>query len=163
MEQEKEKRIPRGFRNNNPLNIRLGMSRWEGRASVQSDPDFVVFRTMAFGYRAAWKLLESYRLRFYRQGKTFCLGNIIYRWAPPSDGNETMAYLYTVLHLLKNVGGREPIPPVTIAEGAARIARILAAMTCIENGIRWDEVDREAILAGFSLAYPQVDVPQVVW
>ena len=55
MEQEKEKRIPRGFRINNPLNIRLGMSRWEGRASVQSDPDFVVFRTMEFGYRAASK------------------------------------------------------------------------------------------------------------
>ena len=43
----------RGFRNNNPLNIRHGISRWVGRAKVQNDPDFVTFTSISMGYRAA--------------------------------------------------------------------------------------------------------------
>ena len=52
---------PRGFRNNNPLNIRKGISRWQGRTIMQDDPDFVTFIDMNMGYRAAWKLMDTYR------------------------------------------------------------------------------------------------------
>ena len=51
----KKKIKSRGFRNNNPLNIRHGVSRWVGRAKEQNDPDFVTFTSMPMGYRAAWK------------------------------------------------------------------------------------------------------------
>jgi len=39
------------------------------------------------------------------------------------------------------------------------------AMTCVENGIKWEEVDKEAIWQGYDLAFPgvrKVD-KNVVW
>ena len=46
---------PRGIRNNNPLNIRINGTKWEGLCPVQTDKSFFQFRTMAHGYRAAIK------------------------------------------------------------------------------------------------------------
>ena len=75
----------RGFRNNNPLNIRLNTTKWLGRVEKekQTDTKFVMFKSMAYGYRAAWKIMESYRVRFASIGDRFCIQNIICRWAPP--------------------------------------------------------------------------------
>ena len=56
---------PRGIRNNNPLNIRRSTDRWEGAREEQKDKSFVQFKTMAYGYRAAWLILQSYYHRFY--------------------------------------------------------------------------------------------------
>lgn len=145
--------MSRGQRNNNPLNIRHGKSRWEGRTQVQTDAEFVTFKTMAFGYRAAWKLMETYRLRLRQEGKSYTLENIIHRWAPPEDGNDTRAYLRTVIRLLDyKVGGRQPLPSPACREGHRVFARILMAMTCVECGIRPEEVDRESIERGWVLA-----------
>ncbi len=145
--------MTRGQRNNNPLNIRHGKSRWEGRTQVQTDAEFVTFKTMAFGYRAAWKLMETYRLRLRQEGKSYTLENIIHRWAPPEDGNDTTAYLRTVIRLLDyKVGGRQPLPSPHTKEGQRVFARILMAMTCVECGIRPTEVDRESIARGWELA-----------
>ena len=153
----------RGFRNNNPLNIRKGVSKWEGRAKEQNDSEFVTFVSMAMGYRAAWKLMESYRLRFLKQGDSFTVHNIIHRWAPPADGNNTTAYIQTVLSYLGNVGGFEWLREPSSFLGAPVIARLLAAMTCVENGIKYNEVPREDILLGFQLAFPEEEKPEVEW
>ena len=59
---------PRGIRNNNPLNIRHSADQWQGACEEQKDKSFVQFKTMAYGYRAAWKTLQSYYNRFYMQG-----------------------------------------------------------------------------------------------
>ena len=56
--------MPRGLRNNNPLNIRRSADRWEGARVEQTDPAFVQFENMSYGYRAAWKTLESYWKHF---------------------------------------------------------------------------------------------------
>ncbi|MBQ8501581.1 MAG: hypothetical protein IJ494_04630 [Bacteroides sp.] len=154
---------PRGLRNKNPLNIRHGVSRWQGRISEQSDPDFVIFRSMAMGYRAAWKLMESYRFRLLDEGKAYNLVNIIHRWAPPSDGNDTSAYIRTILTMVNNLGGHEGLPAPSTPQGAPLIARILAAMTCVENGIKYKEVPRQDIIDGFHLAFPKADIPIVKW
>ena len=53
--------MTRGQRNNNPLNIRHSADQWQGARAEQTDKSFVQFETMAYGYRAAWKTLESYR------------------------------------------------------------------------------------------------------
>lgn len=146
--------MSRGIRNNNPLNIRHGKSRWEGRTQVQTDAEFVTFTTMAFGYRAAWKLMETYRLRLRQEDKSYTLENIISRWAPPEDNNDTHAYLRTVIRLLDyKVGGRQPLPSTRTKEGHRVFARILAAMTCVECGIKMNEVDRESIEKGWELAH----------
>ena len=142
----------RGIRNNNPLNIRRGTSRWVGRRETVTDKEFEEFISMAYGYRAAWKLMDTYRLRLRQEGKSYTLENIIHRWAPPEDGNDTTAYLRTVIRLLDyKVGGREVLPSPTCKEGHKIFARILAAMTCVECGIKPDEVDRESIEEGWKL------------
>ena len=51
------KTIPRGLRNNNPLNIRHSASRWQGARVEQTDKAFVQFTSLAMGYRAAWRIL----------------------------------------------------------------------------------------------------------
>ena len=44
----------RGLRNCNPLNIRRTADLWQGLAERQPDPEFFTFRSMAWGYRAAF-------------------------------------------------------------------------------------------------------------
>ena len=61
----------RGERNNNPLNIRRSADQWEGACEEQTDKSLVQFKSLAYGYRAAWKVLQSYYDRFCRQGKPF--------------------------------------------------------------------------------------------
>jgi hypothetical protein len=39
-------------------------------------------------------------------------------------------------------------------ERLEKTARLIAAMTCVENGIRWEQVDWDAIWQGYDLAYP---------
>ena len=146
--------MSRGIRNNNPLNIRHGKSRWEGRTRVQTDAEFVTFKSMAYGYRAAWKLMETYQLRLRMEGKSYTLENIIHRWAPPEDNNDTQAYLRTVIRLLDyKVGGRQPLPSPSTKEGHRVFARILMAMTCVECGIKPEEVDKRSIEQGWTLAF----------
>ena len=146
--------MTRGQRNNNPLNIRHGKSRWEGRTKVQTDAEFVTFVSMAYGYRAACKLMETYRLRLMQAGMSYTLENIIHRWAPPEDGNDTREYLRTVIRLLDyKVAGRQPLPSPASKEGHRVFARILMAMTCVECGVKLDEVDRESIEQGWRMAF----------
>ncbi len=49
--------IPRGIRNNNPLNIEHSQSKWQGMAVEQTDKRFVQFKSMTWGIRAAFKTL----------------------------------------------------------------------------------------------------------
>ena len=146
--------MSRGIRNNNPLNIRHGKSRWEGRTRVQTDAEFVTFKSMAYGYRAAWKLMETYQLRLRMEDKSYTLENIIHRWAPPEDNNDTQAYLRTVIRLLDyKVAGRQPLASPATKEGHRVFARILMAMTCVECGIKPDEVDKRSIEQGWTMAF----------
>ena len=57
-------KLPRGLRNNNPLNIRHSASRWQGARVEQTDKAFVQFTSMKMGYRAAWRILETYYKHF---------------------------------------------------------------------------------------------------
>jgi len=126
--------MKRGLRNNNPLNIRRSADRWEGERMEQTDPTFVQFTTMAYGYRAAWKVLESYWKRFKQERKPFTVGNIIARWAPHCE-NETEAYVKTVLKLTA-LGGNERLPRPFRGIALDKLGRLVAAMTVVECGIR---------------------------
>ena len=144
--------MTRGIRNNNPLNIRRSADRWEGASSEQTDKAFVQFTTMAYGYRAAWKTLESYWKYFHRLHKPFNVRNIISRWAPP-DENDTEAYIRTVLRLT-SLGGNENLPQPSRGLDAERLVKLLTAMTTMECGIPYKDVDTKAIREGFTLAFP---------
>jgi hypothetical protein len=147
------KTLPRGLRNNNPLNIRHGKSKWQGRSKEQNDREFVCFLTKGMGYRAGWKILQTYYDTFLRLGKTFCLYNIIHRWAPPEDNNDTARYLHTVLKYT-HLGGMQPLPEPCSEDGYRVLHNVIIAMTCVECGIKPEEVPVSAILQGYQLAFP---------
>lgn len=146
--------MTRGLRNNNPLNIRHTADRWKGACIHQTDKSFVQFETMAYGYRAAWKVLDTYCLTFKKERKAYTVRNIIERWAPPTE-NDTEAYIRTVLKLT-GLGGNESIPrPKRYKQFGQldRTALLLAGMTCMECGIRMAEVDMNAIWEGYDMAF----------
>lgn len=147
--------MTRGLRNNNPLNIRHSSDEWQGAATTQTDTAFVQFQSMAYGYRAAWKILDTYCLTFRRERRAYNVRNIIARWAPPTE-NDTEAYVKTVVKL-SGLGGNENVPRPLRRRNFERLektARLIAAMTSVENGIRMEQVDMEAIWQGYDLAWP---------
>jgi hypothetical protein len=83
---------PRGIRNNNPGNIRLGED-WQGLAAQQTDGTFCQFVSPEYGIRAIAVIMQSY----HTEGFT-TITQIINRWAPPgnADNNDTTAYIAEV-------------------------------------------------------------------
>ena len=144
----------RGIRNNNPLNIRRTTDRWEGVRIEQTDKNFVQFTSMAYGYRAAWKTLESYWKYFHDLPKPFNVRNIITRWAPPTE-NDTENYIRTVLKL-SGLGGNENFSQPSRGTNYERLELLIRAMTTMECGIPYKDVDVEAIREGFDHAFPGV-------
>ncbi|MEQ5318009.1 hypothetical protein ABN239_13315 [Providencia vermicola] len=76
----------RGVRNNNPGNIRKSKDVWVGQTG--NDGSFVTFATPAHGIRATGKNLLSYARQGYVTPE-----QIITRWAPPEDDNDTEGYI----------------------------------------------------------------------
>ena len=143
--------MKRGIRNNNPLNIRHSADRWEGAKMNQTDKNFVQFESMDYGYRAAWKVLETYWHHFLAEKKPFNPKNIIDRWAPPTE-NDTQAYIRTVLGI-SGLGGNEHLPQPSRRVDTERLVTLLAAMTVVECGIPMGEVDKQAIRKGCRMAF----------
>ena len=78
--------------------------------------------------------------------------NIIARWAPPNE-NDTQAYIRTVLRLT-SLGGNENLPQPSRGVDTGRLVRLISAMTTMECGVPYAEVDTDAIYEGYSLAFP---------
>jgi hypothetical protein len=77
----------RGYRNNNPGNLRyLSSNAWNGQ--VSNDNGYGVYDSPENGTRALGHQLQAYGLDTVR--------DIITRWAPSSDGNNTDAYVTDV-------------------------------------------------------------------
>lgn len=82
--------IPRGIRNNNPLNIRIGNS-WRGEVEHPTDKEFEQFIDMRWGLRAGFVLLKRYIERYGLN----TIRDIISRWAPSTENN-TRNYIVLV-------------------------------------------------------------------
>lgn len=139
----------RGIRNNNPGNIRRTSppTPWQGLAAEQPDPAFVTFTTPAHGIRALARVLLSYQdkhgLRSVR--------DIIYRWAPPSDGNATDAYVAAVSAALG-----EGVSDVDLHDHE-NMRRIVTAIIKHENGSQpYDArtIDKGLLMAGIEPKTP---------
>ena len=90
-----KKIVPRGFRNNNPLNIRKG-NNWKGEKQPQSDQSFEQFESMQYGIRAGFIILRKYMTGYNGLTQKFnTINTIISRWAPTSENN-TKAYIEQV-------------------------------------------------------------------
>ena len=140
-----ELKQPRGLRNKNPLNIRrTGKDQWQGLAEVQTDSAFCQFKTMEYGWRAAFYLLTR---TYYHRYRAYTIRGIISRWAPPQDHNNTEAYIRNVSRLT----GIDPDEPIGIpSEKPARWLMVGAAMAIQENGT--DSLDYFAMLRGWQMA-----------
>ena len=134
--------LPRGIRNNNPLNIRRSKDKWKGLRAVQADALFCQFETLEYGWRAAFYLLTR---TYYHKYRLFTIRAIISKWAPPHE-NKTEAYIANVSRLT-GIGPDEPIgipsdkPSCWMAVGVA--------MAIQENGT--ESLDYFAMLRGWTL------------
>jgi len=128
--------IPRGLRNNNPLNIRHNADVFQGEIKG-TDKSFKTFSSMPYGYRAAFVTLGTYLSRGWNT-----IEKIITHWAPPTENN-TQAYIAKV----EKWSGVPRNKILTAVDGADYIM-IVATMSAVENGIN---ADINQIKAGFSL------------
>ena len=87
--------LPRGIRNNNPLNIRRSKDQWQGLRAQQTDASFCQFETLEYGWRAAFYLLTR---TYYHKYRLFTIRAIISKWAPPNE-NLTATYIQNVSRL----------------------------------------------------------------
>lgn len=117
--------MSRGIRNCNPGNIRRSRVRYRGEKHPSQDPDFKQFESMAWGYRAMFVLLDSYRVRHGLN----TLRGMISRYAPPSE-NHTALYIDAVSERT----GVSPDEPLNTRDRKTMIP-IVRAMSRVENGV----------------------------
>ena len=140
--------LPRGIRNHNPLNIRRSKDLWKGMAEAQTDRAFVQFKSLEYGWRAAFYLPTR---TYYHKYRLYTIRAIVSRWAPPQDNNDTSAYIANVSRLT----GIDPDDPIGIpSEQPSRWMMLGAAMAIQENGTT--SLDYFAMLRGWEMCRQDV-------
>lgn len=131
MEVIKDYTTPRAVRNNNPLNIRISSSAWQGKINPSTDVEFEQFANVQYGFRAAAKTIRTYSSKYGIN----TLRGIISRWAP-SNENDTNNYLTFVA---KQLG----ISPDLVIDVTNRelCAQLIYAMSIMEAGRGWFSLD----------------------
>lgn len=134
--------LPRGIRNNNPLNIRKGCS-WRGERSVQMDREFEEFESMELGIRAGIKLICNH-INGSVSSRRPCtnLVQLINVWAPPVENN-TGAYVKAV----EDMTGINRYQRI-YANNREMVSRIVQAMAKVETGI---DLDMNTIRSAYEL------------
>ena len=137
-----EIKLPRGIRNNNPLNIRRSKDKWQGLSTLQEDREFFKFVSMEYGWRAAFVILCK---TYYGKYKLRTIRDIVTRWAPAKENN-TPAYIrhvsdYTGIGPDRDLGDPQTHPTNWLLIGYA--------MAVMENGKTLPPIP---MIKGFSLA-----------
>ena len=137
-----EVKLPRGIRNNNPLNIRKSGDKWQGLKTLQEDKEFFQFETIEWGWRAAFVILCK---TYYGKYKLRTIRDIVSRWAPAKENN-TPAYIrhvsdYTGIGPDRDLGDPQTHPTNWLLIGYA--------MAVMENGKTLPPIP---MIKGFSLA-----------
>ncbi len=115
--------MSRGLRNNNPGNIRHSAVRFKGE-TTSADKSFKTFSSSAWGYRAMFVVLHTYRMRHGLD----TIRKMIGRWAPPCE-NDTDAYIDAVAKW-STVDADSPVT----STNRDVMMPIAAAMSRMENG-----------------------------
>lgn len=149
-----ETMLPRGIRNNNPLNIRLVPdNRWQGRVPprLNSDGAFEQFEDPIMGLRAAAVLLIAH----YDRRHLDTIRKLVQVWAPPSE-NDTEAYARFVARA-SGIGIDEPLD----LHDHKCLKPILTAMIRVENGRQpYTEAQIDAALVRAGVMPPERSLQQ---
>lgn len=140
-----EQKEPRGIRNNNPLNLRIG-NNWKGLVKENTDGEFDQFEEMEWGIRAALIVIHNYMSLY--DLKT--LQKIIERWAPSSDGNNPKHYAELVA---RNMGCDVTTKPRF--NSPLEMLKMIDGMIRVECG---KVVDDFVIIRGYALACTDLGV-----
>lgn len=133
---------PLGFRNNNPGNLRTGIS-WQG--ATGENKGFVVFENMAYGIRAAGTVLIN---NISSEGND-TIRKLITKYAPPSENN-TDAYINAVS------GSTGIDPDATLDTSNDTITAMLHAIFEHENGATYAaKLTDDDINEGLSMLAPK--------
>lgn len=126
--------MSRGLRNCNPGNIRRSRVRYRGEVVPSRDVEFKEFETMAYGYRAMFVLLDTYRRRY----GLITIRQMLSRYAPPEE-NFTESYIRVVSQRT----GIDADSRVN-TRLASDMIPIVRAMSEVENGVAAviDDVER---------------------
>lgn len=139
---ETKPQVPRGIRNNNPLNIRKG-NNWKGERPTQADKAFEEFTSMTYGIRAGFIIIRKYMSGYNGLTEKFnTIEKIIRRWAPPTE-NSTQKYIDQVA----KESGISPRLKLSFADKKSMCA-IVSAMIHVECG---QLVDMALIESGYDL------------
>ena len=112
-------------------------------AEVQTDRAFVQFKSLEWGWRAAFHLLTR---TYYHKYRLDTIRDIITRWAPPNENN-TQAYIENVSRLT----GIDPDDPLgSPSDSPARWMMVGTAMAIQENGT--SSLDYFAMLRGWEMS-----------
>lgn len=130
---------PRGLRNNNPLNIRIG-NRWKGEVDNPTDTQFEQFKEMKWGVRAAFIILGNYMERYNLR----TIPEIVTRWAPKSE-NDTLNYI----KLVSKCSGFDTSYRFDWHRQDEMVS-LFVAMCVVENGC---PIDVQDVVAGYELAF----------
>ena len=130
--------VPRGIRNRNPLNIRIG-NVWLGEVDHPTDPEFEQFCTFEYGIRAGFIILRRYIRRYGHN----TIRSIISHWAPSSE-NDTEAYITAVSRAVQ----MEPDAVIDYGDKATMVA-LVDAMILHECG---EHVPLPSIIKGYERA-----------
>ena len=134
--------LPRGIRNNNPLNIRKGND-WKGERQHQSDPSFEEFESIQMGLRAGFIILRNYqRTSLAPKMRANTIRKIINRWAPTSENN-TLKYIETVAKR----SGLNPDELIAFRD-KPRMLAVVEAMCFVECG---QAIDKDIISSAYDL------------
>lgn len=131
-------KTPRGIRNNNPLNIRVGNT-WLGEVPNPTDSDFEQFVHVKYGLRAAFCILRRYIRRYHLDTIT----KIVHSWAPSSE-NDCAAYIKVVAHR----SGIDPDAQIDYMD-IASMCKLVQAMAFVECG---RELDIKTIEESYKIA-----------
>jgi len=113
----------------NPGNIKQSSDLFIGEIKPSSHAVFKEFASNVFGYRAMFKILETYR----KQGFT-TIASVITRYAPPSS-NDTASYI-------NDVSAKTGIDAgALLSYDKQTLTKLVAAMTFHENGVPGDAAE----------------------
>ncbi len=126
---------PRGMRNNNPGNIKLGIH-WKGE-EIGLDKTFEAFTSIEWGIRAIYKILDAYSKKYGIN----TIKDVISRYAPSSE-NKTDLYIKSVIKYMMQFALAEDAAIIFENESKTPLDRmairtlLVAAIIHHENGIQ---------------------------